>query len=162
MNRDVLEELNEWIEIQKRSVERATQTANEAEVLRLTTELTSYLKVKKMMEEKSENEVEHMFNMDKKVTEAALYMACNQNKEGKRRMVEVCNDIANDMLTRVTPMTNHTAPYIIAALRFLAGKLEDQLDDGAKPILYFASKVMNSMEMEIEEEDVNEINNEKP
>ena len=162
MNRNVLEELDEWIEIQKRSVERATQTANEAEILRLTTELTSYLKVKKMMEEKSENEVEHMLNLDKKVVETALYLACNQNKEGKQRMVEVCNEIANDMLNRVTPMTNHTAPYIIAALRFLAGKFEDQLDDGAKPILYIASKVMNSLEMEMKKEDMNEINNEKP
>lgn len=161
MNRDVLEELDEWIEIQKRSVERATQTANEAEVLRLTTELTSYLKVKKMMEEKSENEVEHMFNLDKKVVETALYMACNQNKEGKQRMVEVCNEIANDMLNKVTPMTNHTAPYIIAALRFLADKFENQLDDGAKPILCIASKIMNSLEMETKKEDMNEINNEK-
>lgn len=161
MNRDVLEELNEWIEIQKRSVERATQTANEAEVLRLTTELTSYLKVKKMMEEKSENEVEHMLNLDKKVVETALYLACNKNKEGKQRMVEVCNEIANDMLNKVTPMTNHTAPYIIAALRFLADKFEDQLDDGAKPILCIASKVMNSLEMETKKEDMNEINNEE-
>lgn len=117
MNRNVLEELDEWIEIQKRSVERATQTANEAEILRLTTELTSYLKVKKMMEEKSENEVEHMLNLDKKVVETALYLACNQNKEGKQRMVEVCNEIANDMLNRVTPMTNHTAPLYNCSIK---------------------------------------------
>ncbi len=102
-----------------------------------------------------------MFNLDKKVMEVTLYMLCNQNKEGKQRIVEVCNEIANDMLDRVTPMTNRTAPYMIAALNFLADKLENQLDDVGKKVLCFASKVMSSFEMDMKEEDLNEINNEE-
>lgn len=102
-----------------------------------------------------------MFNLDKKVMEVTLYMLCNQNKEGKQKIGEVCFEIANDMLDRVTPMTNRTAPYMIAALNFLADKLENQLDDTGKKVLCFASKVMSSFEMDMKEEDLNEINNEE-
>ena len=65
------------------------------------------------------------------------------------------------MLDRVTPMTNRTAPYMIAALNFLADKLENQLDDTGKKVLCFVSKVMSSFEMDMKEEDLNEINNEE-
>lgn len=158
----ILKKIDERIGIQNRHIERIIQESNnQAALALLEREITTYLYVKKLIKETRENEAEHMFNLDKKVMEVTLYMLWNQNKEGKQRIVEVCNEIANDMLDRVTPMTNRTAPYMIAALNFLADKLENQLDDTSKKVLCFASKVMSSFEMDMKEEDLNEINNEE-
>lgn len=158
----ILKKIDERIGIQNRHIERIIQESyNQAALALLEREIATYLYVKKLIKETRENEAEHMFNLDKKVMEATLYMLCNQNKEGKQRIVEVCNEIANDMLDRVTPMTNRTAPYMIAALNFLADKLENQLDDTGKKVLCFVSKVMSSFEMDMKEEDLNEINNEE-
>ena len=124
----ILKKIDERIGIQNRHIERIIQESNnQAALALLEREITTYLYVKKLIKETRENEAEHMFNLDKKVMEATLYMLWNQNKEGKQRIVEVCNEIANDMLDRVTPMTNRTAPYMIAALNFLADKLENHL-----------------------------------
>ena len=158
----ILKKIDERIGIQNRHIERIIQESNnQAALALLEREITTYLYVKKLIKETRENEAEHMFNLDKKVMEATLYMLWNQNKEGKQRIVEVCNEIANDMLDRVTPMTNRTAPYMIAALNFLADKLENQLDDTGKKVLCFASKVRSSFEMDMKEEELNEINNEE-
>lgn len=158
----ILKKIDERIGIQNRHIERIIQGSNnQAELALLERELATYLYVKKLIKETRENEAEHMFNLDKKVMEATLYMLCNQNKEGKQKIGEVCFEIANDMLDRVTPMTNRTALYMIAALNFLADKLENQLDDTGKKVLCFASKVMSSFEMDMKEEDLNEINNEE-
>lgn len=158
--KEILKQIDERIEIQNRNIEMVMQVSdNQAEIALQEREIATYYRTKKLIKLIAENETEHMFNLDKKVMETALYMACNQNKEGKQRMVELCNDIANEMLTKVTPMTNHTAPYIIAALRFLADGFENQLDDSGKKVLDVASKIMRSLQME--EEDLNEINNEK-
>ena len=128
----ILKKIDERIGIQNRHIERIIQESNnQAELALLEREIATYLYVKKLIKETRENEAEHMFNLDKKVMEATLYMLCNQNKEGKQRIVEVCNE------------------------------LENQLDDTGKKVLCFASKVMSSFEMDMKEEDLNEINNEE-
>lgn len=161
--KEVLKKLDEQIDIQNRNIERIIQVSNnQVELALLEREIATCHWAKKIIKETRENEAEHMFNLDKKVMEATLYMLCNQNEEGKQRIVELCNDIANDVLNKVTPMTNHTAPYIIAALNFLGDKLENQLDGAGKKVLCAVSKVMSSFEMEMKEEDLNEIDNEEP
>lgn len=60
---------------------------------------------------------------------AETYLSVVKDKEScLKSITEICADIAGEVIDSVMPISEETAPYIAAALRFLADSIESELD----------------------------------
>ena len=60
---------------------------------------------------------------------AETYLSVVKDKEScMKSITEICADIAGEVIDSVMPILEETAPYIAAALRFLADFIESELD----------------------------------
>lgn len=69
---------------------------------------------------------EFLFNCDKEITEANLYIMCGQYEEGIRIIRKVSLALMEEIASSIEPITKTTRPYVIAALRTLANEMEKQ------------------------------------
>lgn len=61
---------------------------------------------------------------------AKTYLSVVKDKEScMKSITEICADIAGEVIDSVMPISDETAPYITAALRFLADSIESELDE---------------------------------
>ena len=61
---------------------------------------------------------------------AKTYLSVVKDKEScMKSITEICADIAGEVIDSVMSISDETAPYIAAALRFLADSIESELDE---------------------------------
>lgn len=71
---------------------------------------------------------EFLFNCEQKIMEANLCLMCGLKEIGLKKMKEVSDDLMQEIGNSIHPFTTNTQPYVIAALRVLANKLEEKTD----------------------------------
>lgn len=81
---------------------------------------------------------EFLFNCEQKIMEANLCLMCG--------LKEIGNSIH--------PFTTNTQPYVIAALRVLANKLEEKTDGKWENTIKGIEKIMNTIDVIPKEEEV--------
>ena len=105
---------------------------------------------------------EFLLNCEKEILEANLFLMCGQHEEGVQAARKVLDAIMKEIVNSIQPITKNTQPYVIAALRALANGLEKQLDGKWKTTISVVTAVASKIEFEIQEEEINETDNEKP
>ena len=105
---------------------------------------------------------ERIFNFNKMLMETSLYMQCGQETQGEKRFAEANAMILKDTMESITPMSNQTAPYVIASLRTIADMLEARLSEEEKKPIKVAERFMRLGTLEVTEEETNETDNEEP
>lgn len=69
---------------------------------------------------------EFLFNCEKEIMEANLSLMCGQKEDGLKKIKKVSDNIMQEIGNSIHPFTTNTLPYVIAALRVLANKLEEK------------------------------------
>ena len=95
---------------------------------------------------------EFLFNCEKEITEANLYIMCGQYEEGIQIIREVSLALMEEIANSIQPITKNTRPYVIAALRTLANGMEKQLDKKMKETAKFAGGIASTIEFRTEKE----------
>ena len=68
-----------------------------------------------------------LFECEKNIAKADVCMAQGQEEQNFQLMKKVSCDIAAEITSSVTPVSDETASYVVAALRVLADALEREL-----------------------------------
>lgn len=176
----ILKELNGMIEAQKRNVEYAEQNSNETIVYLESRELAAYMAVRDMIKEKSAKEItasqgtkntirELLYHKNMNFTyefgemlrQSKILLEHGKVQESKKFFAFANQKVFERIIDEVTPISNITAPYVIAALRVLADKLEINVTKKDKATIKIAKQIMVTTQLNIREEKANETNNEK-
>ena len=105
---------------------------------------------------------EILFNCEKEVLEANLFLMCGQDKEGIKAVRNVIDTLMKEIANDIQPITKNTEPYVIVALRTLANGLEIRLGGEWRNTIRIAEAVANATEFNIPEAKNNETDNEEP
>ena len=97
---------------------------------------------------------EFLFNCEKEIMEAELCLMCGQKEDGLKKIKKVSDDIMQEIGNSIRPFTTNTLPYVIAALRVLANKLEEKTNGKWEGTIKGAEKLMNTIEVIQKEEEV--------
>lgn len=95
---------------------------------------------------------EFLFNCEKEIAEANLYIMCGQYEEGIQIIRKVELALMEEIAGSIEPISKNTKPYVIAALRTLANGMGKQLDKKMKETAKFAGGIASSIEFHIEKE----------
>jgi hypothetical protein len=87
---------------------------------------------------------EFLFNCEKEIMEANLSLMCGQKEDGLKKIKKVSDDIMQEIGNSIHPFTTNTLPYVIAALRVLANKLEEKTNGEWESTIKGAEKLMNT------------------
>lgn len=105
---------------------------------------------------------EILFNCEKEVLEANLFLMCGKNEEGIQAVRNVIDTLMKEIANDIQPITKNTEPYVIVALRTLAKGLEMRLGGEWRNTIRVAEAVANAMKFDIPEGKINETDNEEP
>lgn len=97
---------------------------------------------------------EFLFNCGKEIMEANLSLMCGQKEDGLKKIKKVSDDIMQEIGNSIHPFTTNTLPYVIAALRVLANKLEEKTNGEWESTIKGAEKLMNTIDVIQKEEEV--------
>lgn len=97
---------------------------------------------------------EFLFNCEKEIMEANLSLMCGQKEDGLKKIKKVSDDIMQEIGNSIHPFTTNTLPYVIAALRVLANKLEEKTNREWESTIKGAEKLMNTIDVIQKEEEV--------
>lgn len=97
---------------------------------------------------------EFLFNCKQKIMEANLCLMCGLKEIGLKKMKEVSDDLMQEIGNSIHPFTTNTQPYVIAALRVLANKLEEKTDGKWENTIKGIEKIMNTIDVIPKEEEV--------
>lgn len=70
------------------------------------------------------------------------------------KMKEVSDDLMQEIGNSIHPFTTNTQPYVIAALRVLANKLEEKTDGKWENTIKGIEKIMDTIDVIPKEEEV--------
>ena len=87
---------------------------------------------------------EFLFNCGKEIMEENLSLMCGQKEDGLKKIKKVSDDIMQEIGNSIHPFTTNTLPYVIAALRVLANKLEEKTNGEWESTIKGAEKLMNT------------------
>lgn len=87
---------------------------------------------------------EFLFNCEKEIMEANLSLMCGQKEDGLKKIKKVSDNIMQEIGNSIHPFTTNTLPYVIAALRVLANKLEEKTNGEWECTIKGAEKLMNT------------------
>lgn len=90
---------------------------------------------------------EFLFNCEKEIMEANLSLMCGQKEDGLKKIKKVSDDIMQEIGNSIHPFTTNTLPYVIAALRVLANKLEEKTNGEWERTIKGAEKLMNTIDV---------------
>lgn len=90
---------------------------------------------------------EFLFNCEKEIMEANLSLMCGQKEDGLKKIKKVSDDIMQEIGNSIHPFTTNTLPYVIAALRVLANKLEEKTNGEWESTIKGAEKLMNTIDV---------------
>lgn len=113
------------------------------------------MKVRKMRDE-------ILFNCEKEIMEANLFLMCNQKEEGVQAVRNVLDVLMKEIATCIQPITKNTEPYVIVALRTLAKGLEIQMSGKWENTIRIAEAIADATKFDVPEEKSNETDNEEP
>lgn len=97
---------------------------------------------------------EFLFNCEKEIMEANLSLMCGQKEDGLKKIKKVSDNIMQEIGNSIHPFTTNTLPYVIAALRVLANKLEEKTNGEWENTIKSAEKLMNTIDVIQKEEEV--------
>ena len=97
---------------------------------------------------------EILFNCEEEIMEANLFLMCGQKEDGLKKIKKVSDDMMQEIGNSIHPFTTNTLPYVIAALRVLANKLEENTNGKWKGTIKGVEKLMNTIEVIQKEEEV--------
>lgn len=97
---------------------------------------------------------EFLFNCEKEIMEANLSLMCGQKEDGLKKIKKVSDNIMQEIGNSIHQFTTNTLPYVIAALRVLANKLEEKTNGEWENTIKGAEKLMNTIDVIQKEEEV--------
>ena len=97
---------------------------------------------------------EFLFNCEKEIMEANLFLMCGQKEDGLKKIKKVSDNIMQEIGNSIHTFTTNTLPYVIAALRVLANKLEEKTNGEWESTIKSAEKLMNTIDVIQKEEEV--------
>lgn len=176
----LLQELDEMIKIQQKSVERAEQGSNEAVVYLESRELAAYMKVRNLIKEKSahkaatplgtqikvqkklyhrlrkETNIKDKFlaKCDNAVIKSCRFVEVGDEDKAFKVLEDMAEEAVTEVLGYVNPISEHTLVFIVPVLRTVSDALEKGLTDYDRGISeYIESFLGRSVKSEITKEE---------